>query len=530
MQAYRWVRFAGVVAVPMMVAGADVVTAQEWASWRGPANDGMTSGDAPVTWNGEEHVKWKVPIVGRGLSSPVVWGNQIFVTTAVKIDADGAIIPEPPESRPGFRGGDGGGWGPGDWQGQDGGRGGDDGDWQRRREEWLRSRGSGGDTDGDRERRREEWRRRRAASEGQAPQGPGQRRGGGDGQGRGGGWWGHRNSEPQVAHRFLLLSIDRTTGAVMWERAATEATPHEGFFPFYGSFASHSPVTDGAHVFAYFGSRGVYCYDLDGNLVWSKDLGQMNKIMQFGEGTPIVLHEDRVIIKWDHEGESFIVALDKATGKELWRTPRDEFTSWSPPLVVEHDRQKQVVVAASRKVRSYDFETGDVIWEVAGLGQNQIPAPVHQGDLVYVMSGFMGPNLMAIRLGNQGDLTDTDAIVWSETRALSYTGSPVLFDDQLYVLTDRGILTNLDATTGAMHYRERLPGPASFKSSPVGVNGKLYLSSEDGRVFVVRMGPTFELLATNTLEDAVFIATPAISGGEIFLRSHDSLYRIGELD
>ena len=142
----------------------------------------------------------------------------------------------------------------------------------------------------------------------------------------------------------------------------------------------------------------------------------------------------------------------------------------------------------------------------------------------------MGPNLMAIRLGNQGDLTDTDAIVWSETRALSYTGSPVLFDDQLYVLTDRGILTNLDATTGAVHYRERLPGPASFKSSPVGVNGKLYLSSEDGRVFVVRMGPTFELLATNTLEDAVFIATPAISGGEIFLRSHDSLYRIGELD
>ena len=137
---------------------------------------------------------------------------------------------------------------------------------------------------------------------------------------------------------------------------------------------------------------------------------------------------------------------------------------------------------------------------------------------------------MAILLGHRGDLTDTDAIVWSETRALSYTGSPVLRDDQLYVLTDRGILTNLDATTGVVNYRERLPGPSSFKASPVGVNGKLYLSSEDGRVFVVKMGPTFELLATNTLEDAVFIATPAISGGEIFLRSHDSLYRISELD
>ena len=207
----------------------------------------------------------------------------------------------------------------------------------------------------------------------------------------------------------MLLSLDKTTGAVLWERIATEATPHEGFHPQYGSFASHSPVTDGEHVFAYFGSRGVYCYALDGRLIWNKDLGQMRRFLQFGEGTPIVLHDDRLIIKADHEGESFIVALDKATGNELWRAARDEVTSWSPPLVVDHEDRKQIVVAATRKVRSYDFATGEVIWEVAGLGRNQIPAPVHQNDLVFVMSGFIAPNLMAIRLGGHGDLADTDA-------------------------------------------------------------------------------------------------------------------------
>ena len=331
---------------------------------------------------------------------------------------------------------------------------------------------------------------------------------------------------PQVAHGFMLLSLDKTTGAVLWERAATEATPHEGFHAQYGSFASHSPVTDGEHVFAYFGSRGVYCYDLDGQLIWSKDLGQMRRFLQFGEGTPIVLHDDRLLIKADHEGESFIVALDKLTGNELWRAARDEATSWSPPLVVDYEGRKQVVVAATRKVRSYDFDTGEVIWEVAGLGRNQIPAPVHQDDLVFVMSGFIAPNLMAIRLGGHGDLTGTDAIAWTNKRANAYTPSPVLFDNQLYVLTDGGVLTNFNATTGKVHYRQRLPGPANFKASPVGVDGKLYLSSEEGQVFVVKMGPTFELLATNALDDATFIATPAIVDGAIFLRSQTRLYRI----
>ncbi len=444
-----------------LLAGPWEAVAQDWPSWRGPDHTGMARGDAPVAWSDTELVKWKIAIPGRGHSSPVVWGNQIFVTTAVQI--------EPTPTRA------------------------------------ARSRGGG------------------------PP--PGTRGGGGGGhpggQFRGGGGRSpHGDTGPQARHRFVLLSIDKTTGEVLWERTATEATPHEGFHPQYGSFASNSPVTDGEHVFAYFGSRGLYSYDLDGNLIWKKDLGEMRRFLQFGEGTPLVLHEDRLIVKLDHEGDSFVSAIDTATGDEIWRADRDEMTSWSPPLVIEHHGRKQVVVAATQKVRSYDFATGGLIWEVAGLGRNQIPTPVRQGDLVYVMSGFTAPNLMAIRLGGQGDLTGTDAIVWENKRGNSYTPSPVLFDNQLYVLTDTGVLTNFDATTGAVHYRQRLPGPSNFKASPVGVNGKLYLSSEEGQVYVVKMGHGFEVLATNTLADSIFIATPAIVGGEIFLRSQDSLYRI----
>jgi outer membrane protein assembly factor BamB len=434
------------------LAATATLDAQDWSSWRGPAADGMARGDAPVTWNGSDGVAWKVDIPGRGHSSPVVWGNQIFVTTAVPTGSASAETQESPDAGARFRGGQG---------------------------------------------------TRRGV---RSP---------------------HGDSGPQGLHRFVLLSLDKTTGDVLWERTATEATPHEGFHPQYGSFASHSPVTDGDHVIAYFGSRGLYCYDLDGNLVWKTDLGEFTKFLGFGEGTPPVLHDDRVIIKADHEGDSFIVALDMATGDELWRAARDEGTSWSSPLVVDHDGRRQVVVAATGKVRGYDFETGDVIWEVAGLGRNQIPAPVHQDGLVLVMSGFISPNLMAVRLGERGDLTGSDAVVWTHRRSLSYTASPVLHENQLYVLTDNGILTSFDAATGEIHYRERLPGPSNFKASPIGADGRLYLASEEGQVFVVRMGPTFELLATNMLDDASFVATPAIVDGEILLRSRTSLYRVG---
>jgi len=219
--------------------------------------------------------------------------------------------------------------------------------------------------------------------------------------------------------------------------------------------------------------------------------------------------------------------LDKSTGKEIWRAARDEKTNWAAPLVTTVGKRTEVIVAGSNKSRSYDLETGKVIWEVAGLGANTIPQPVRQDDLVFLMTGYRDPMLMAIRLGREGDLTGTDAIVWSQTKGNSYTPSPVIFDNKLYALTDTGMVSCYNAKTGVPYYHQtRLPKAYSFKSSPVGANGRLYLASENEDVIVLKMGETFEVLATNTMADQVFIATPAIAGGEIFLRSKTALFCI----
>jgi len=328
----------------------------------------------------------------------------------------------------------------------------------------------------------------------------------------------------------VVMSLDRKTGKILWERTAATATPHEGHHPQYGSFASNSPVTDGRNVYAFFGSRGMFCYDLKGNLVWQKDFGvQMKMRMAFGEGMGPVISGDRLVLVFDYEGDSFMAVLDKSTGKEIWRVSREERSNWSAPLVVEYKGQKQIVVAASNKVRSYDFNTGKVIWECGGLGANTIPHPVRQDDLILVMSGYQNPKLMAIRLGREGDLTGTDAIVWSQTRGNSYTPSPVLHDNKLYVLTDNGMISCYNAKTGEPYYhQQRLPKSYSFKSSPVGAGGKLYLASDNDDIIVLRMGEKYEVLATNTLTDQMFVATPAIMDGEIFLRGQNRLFCIHE--
>jgi outer membrane protein assembly factor BamB len=419
----------------------------DWPRWRGPFETGMARGDAPTTWSDNKNIKWKAAIPGRGHSSPVLWGDQIFITTAIPIGA------EPEGERP-------------------------------------------------------------ARPEPGAE--PGRRRGAGGGAG------------PLVDHKFELISLDRKTGKILWQRTAKVAKPHEGYHRMYGSFASNSPVTDGKHVFAYFGSRGIFCYDLKGKLVWEKDLGvRMTMRLGFGEGTAPVLFENALILNMDHEGEDVLVVLDKNTGKELWRVNRDEPSNWAPPLVIDVGGTKQIVVSATRKVRSYDLKSGEVIWECAGLGTNTIPAPVRQGDMIYVMSGHREPNLMAIKLGRRGDLTGTDAVVWSNTRGNAYTASPVLHDNKLYFVTDSGMVSCLDAATGKPYYSQvRLPKATNIKSSPVGANGKLYISTEDGDVVVLKMGETFEVLATNTLDGQFFIATPAIAKGQIFLRGQNTLFCI----
>jgi len=341
------------------------------------------------------------------------------------------------------------------------------------------------------------------------------------GFGRGGG--------AQAEQKLLLMCLDRKTGKLLWERVAKIATPHEGYHPQYGSFASNSPVTDGKYVIAFFGSRGVYCYDLDGNKIWEKDFGvQLRMFNGFGEGSWPTLEGNTLLLLYDHEGDSFLVALDKSTGKELWRANRnDGNTNWSGPVVITYQGKKQIIVTATRKVHAYDFETGKPIWEVAGLGQNTIPAPVSDGSMVWVMSGYRNPNLLAIKLGREGDLTGTDAIVWQNQRGNSYTPSPVLADGKLYVLTDSGMLSCFDAKTGTPFYQQqRLPKPYNFKSSPVAANGKLYLASEEGDVIVVKMGEKYEVLATNTLENQMFIGTPAIIDGEIYLRGQNTLFCI----
>jgi outer membrane protein assembly factor BamB len=418
----------------------------DWPYWRGPAADGMAIGDAPLHWSDTQNVRWKTEIPGRGSSSPVIWGDRIFVTTAVKTGP--STGPEPaaaPKATPGAK-----------------------------------------------------------------PQ--------------------LSTPGPQVEHKFQILCLNRKTGKLLWQQTAITAVPHEGYHPSYGSLASNSPVTDGKYVYAFFGSRGIYCYDMKGKLIWKKDYGvQMRMRMAFGEGMAPVISGDRLILVFDHEGDSFMVMLDKNTGKEIWKVNRDEKSSWAAPLVVDYKGQKQIVVSASNKLRSYDFNIGKVIWECAGLGTNTIPQPVRQDDLIFAMSGYIKPNLMAIRLGREGVLTGTDAIVWSQTRGNSYTPSPVISDNKLYVLTDNGTVSCYNARTGEPYYHQtRLPKTYSFKSSPVGANGKLYLASENEDVLVLRMGEKFEVLATNTMTDQIFIATPAISGGEIFLRSQNRLYCIRE--
>jgi len=306
------------------------------------------------------------------------------------------------------------------------------------------------------------------------------------------------------------------------------AAPHEGHHSRYGSFASNSPVADGRHVIAFFGSRGVYCYTHDGQLVWEKDFGVQLRISnRFGEGAAPALDGNTLVLLFDHEGDSFLVALDKNTGRELWRTPRPPGTSWAGPLIASVGGRKQVIVSATKLVAAYDLENGKLIWHTTGLGRNTIPSPVVADGIAVVMSGHQQPNLLAIRLGRDGDLTGTDAILWQNQRGNSYVPSPVLHDSKLYVLTINGTLSCFDLKTGKPYYlQERLPKPYDFKSSPVGANGKLYLASENGDVVVVRIGEKFEVLSINTLADQMFIATPAIVDGEIYLRGQNSLFCI----
>lgn len=426
-----------------------------WPTWRGNEGTGaVSSGKPPVTWSEDENVVWKTPLPGLGNSTPVIWGDRIYLTTAVETEEKAAAEPA-----------------------------------------------NGGEDRGERRGRR---------------------------RGRRGGFGG--GAAPTNVFDFRVLAIDRATGEVLWDKSAARAVPHERGHQ-TGSQASNSPVTDGRFLYAHFGSRGVHCFTLDGEPVWSRtDLGQMRTRNQFGEGSSPALVDGTLLVNWDHEGDSYMLALDARTGEDRWRQPRDEPTSWSTPVVAKVNGRKQVIVNATNASRAYDLKTGKVVWSCKGMTANTIPTPIVRDGVAYLMSGFRGAMLQAIRLkGAKGDITDSDHVLWTHERQTSYVPSALLLDDDIYFLrSNNAVLSCIDAKTGAVHYEgQRLSGLRTVYASPLAADGRVYLVSREGVTKVLKAGSTYEELATNELDDA-FDASPIVIGDRMYLRGHDNLYCLGE--
>lgn len=330
---------------------------------------------------------------------------------------------------------------------------------------------------------------------------------------------------PGTIHQYEVLCLDRMTGKTLWRRTAVEAMPHEGVHNTNG-YASGSPATDGKILIASFGSRGIFCYDLEGTLKWKKDLGLMKIKVGFGEGVSPVLHGDRVVVNRDHEAGSFIVALDAATGEEKWRQTRDEGTTWATPLVVEHEGVTQVVVNGTKKVRSYDLATGKLIWECGGQTMNAIPTPFALEGNVYCMSGYRGNAVYAIKLNSKGDVSSsTEQVAWKRTDAGPYVASPLLAEGLIYFTKERqGILYCVDARTGDLKFGpERLPQMDTVYASLLGAGGKVYVSSREGTTVVLKAGPKYEVLATNRLPEPID-ASPVAVGKQLYLRGSKHLW------
>lgn len=425
-----------------------VTPATYWPQWRGPTSTGAAQDASPPTeWSETKNIRWKVPIPGHGSSSPIVWGDRVFVTTAVKTDR-----PAKPADR---------------------------------------DQVAAGATPA----------RREIARSVHKP--------------------------PANVYQFVVMALDRRTGKTLWRQVAREERPHEAGHP-DGSLASASPVTDGEHLFASFGSRGLHCFEMDGTPVWSKDLGHMVTRRGHGEGSSPALFGDTIVVNWDHEGESFLVALDKTTGRELWRQARDEITSWATPLILEANGKPQVVVCATGFVRGYELATGEELWKCGGMTVNAIPSPVAGLGMVFALSGYRGDALRAIKYAEaKGDITNSAAVAWSHNKGLPYVPSPLLYDDTLYFIAkNRPMLSCFDAKTGRQHYgRQRLAGLREIYASPVGAGGRVYIVGRDGGALVLHHGPELKVLATNKLNDA-FDASPAIVGNEMFLRGRKHLYCI----
>jgi outer membrane protein assembly factor BamB len=330
-------------------------------------------------------------------------------------------------------------------------------------------------------------------------------------------------------HQFVVLSVNRSDGAIQWQTTVREELPHSHTHKF-GSWASGSPVTDGRLIYANFGSHGLYCLNVEGEVQWERDFGPMEKVMSFGEGSSPVLYKDKLILLRDHQGQSALYVLDKNTGDIIWEDLRNEVSSWSTPYIIEYEGVTQIITSATNKIRSYDLASGKVIWESTGMTRNVIPSPVYADGMLYLMSGFRGSALLAFDLSKATrGLADSLAIVWKYDLNTPYTPSPVILNDKLYFLkVNNGYLSCLDAKNGRVYYTNvKLEGIQNIFTSPIGVNDRIYITGTDGTTCVVKDGEEFELLSQNTLADN-FYASPVVIGDNLYLRGDKYLYCISE--
>ena len=537
--------------------GATTANAENWPTWRGPTANGVAPGGNPPTeFSESKNVQWKTKVPGSGSSTPVIWGDQVFVLTAEKTGKKVAAAVSG-ESRERGQGAErrqrpGGERPEGRGRGEQGSRGGDrprpdddrgsrggerprpDGERSERggqsgfgggsfnREEFIKRFDKDGDgelNDAERDAMRDELRQQFSGGRG----GERSRGRGRSSRGRGGFGGG---SKPTEEYRFVLISLDRNTGKENWRRVAATQVPHEGHHRDHG-FASGSPVTDGKHIIVSFGSRGLYCYNMKGKLQWKKNFGDMRMRNSFGEGTSPALHGDTVVLLWDHEGDSALYALDKKTGKLKWNTDRNVASGWWTPVVTIHDGVTQVIVNGTRAVRSYQLSDGKLLWQCSGQTSNAIPSVVVDENFAYAMSGFRGAHLAAIKLGGSGDLTDSKSVTWTANRGTPYTPSPLLSNGRIWYLSgNNGILSVRDTKSGKLLVEgERLDGVSGVYASPVSAGGRVYIAGRNGTVSVLKDSAKLEVLATNELDEK-FDCSPAVVGNQIFLRGKENLYCI----
>jgi outer membrane protein assembly factor BamB len=444
-------------AAAFLAASALSAAAQNWPQFRG-SNGGVAADDArlPETWSATENVAWSVDIPGRSWSSPVVWGDQVFVVSAVNVK-------QPVETPNAVA--------------------------------TYLARSLGGPMSG-------------AAL-----------------------------TNPTDEHRWVLYAIDAGTGKIRWERQVHAAVPRQSAHQ-KNSFASETPATDGERVYVYLGYAGLFAFDMKGAPVWSKPMDAPRMRTGWGTAASPVLHDGRIYIVNDNEDRSFIAAFDARTGAEAWRTGREgEASNWSTPFVWENEQRTEIITTGSKGVRAYDTG-GTLLWQLSGMTSIHAVTPIASRSLLYVSSGYFPDTprpTYAIKPGAKGDVslkegeTSNAFVAWSNPTLASAYPSPLLAGGQYYTLMDRGFLTSNDPATGKEIYgRQRIaPDSGTFSASPWAYNGKIFAISEDGETFVLQAGPEFKLLGRNALNEMT-LASPAVAGGSLFIRTATKLYRIGK--